>query len=391
MVPPFIWITLMAAITFGCTLVAAKSPAVSKTPTGSSESCTRYQSFFDAVHTSNKAYLDRMAAKGDGPTYSTFRYALDGTVAMASGTRDPKYVEQALMWAEAIVSKATIIDHRGYRNWRGPRSSPHASEPIAYHLNDVGIGAALSEVARLILLDPSWARVYGTRATAIRNFVARQLVEKHLVGRADRSWYENLSASTTKGLSDKAPQLLRTIVNLSEIGITTELAWAQMIVANWKRHHFQRWGTNAVIWDLKRGAEVRGYSWDTSHAFPIPYYFVRAVEAKLESSVILAELSSLLLGTIWNRSISDPRFSNFIDGVNDPALGRGPWALGIVYHGWVTLGAYDSDVQAVMEAVLQALINGQRNPSLDSMNSVWGKLELAGHVTRNLRTSGVCR
>ncbi len=43
-----------------------------------------------------------------------------------------------------------------------------------------------------------------------------------------------------------------------------------------------------------------------------------------------------------------------------------------------------------MEAVHEALIKGQRNPSLDSMNTVWGKLELAGHVTRNLRIAGAC-
>jgi hypothetical protein len=353
--------------------------------------CTKYLSFFDAVQSSHKDYLDSMAATGDGPTYSTFRYALDGTVAMAFGAREPKYVEQALAWAETIMSKATIVDYKGYRNWTGPWSSPYASVPIAYQLNDIGIGTALSEVARLVLLDPSWAKTYGTRATSVRNFVAKHFLEKHLVARGDRSWYENLSVSTTKGLSDKTPQLLRAIVNLSEVGITTELAWAQTVVANWKRYHFQPWVTDAVIWDLKRGAEVPGYSWDTSHAFPIPYYFVRAAEAGLEPPLTLAQLSALLLRTMWNKSATDPMFTNFVDGVNDPAFNRGAWGLGIVYHGWVTLGAYDPDVQAVMDGVLNALIKGQRNPSLDSMNTVWGKLELAGHVTRNMSIAGTCQ
>jgi hypothetical protein len=353
--------------------------------------CTKYQSFFDQVYATNKEYLDSMAAKGDGPTYSTFRYAIDGMVAMAFGTRDRKYVEQALEWAETIVSGAIIIDYEGYRNWAGGWASPYAAPPIAYHLNDVGIGAALSEVARLILVDGSWKPMYGARATAIRDFVAKHIVEKHLVSRSNRSWYEDLSVSTTQGLSDRTPQILRTIVNLSEIGVTVELAWAKEIVANWKRYHFQPWRTDAIIWDLKRGSEVRGYSWDTSHAFSIPYYFMRAVEAGLEPELTLAQLSNLLLETIWNRSIGDPMFTNFIDGVNDPALRRGSWALGIVYHGWVTLGAYHNDVRVVMESVLEALIGHRRNPSLDSMNSVWGKIELTGHVTRNLRVSGACR
>jgi pectate lyase len=368
------------------------SAAASTTSAGTATvSCTKYQSFFDAVFTANKDYLDRIAANGDGPTYATLRYALDGLVAMAFGTREPKYLEQALRWAETIMSKATLVDYKGYRNWTGRWSSAYASAPIAYHVEDLVIGAALSEAARLVLLDPSWAATYGTRATAIRNFVAKHVVAKHLVARADRASYERLSVSTTGGLSKNAPLLLRVIVNLSEIGVTTELDWAETIVANWKHYHFQPWGTDAVIWDLKRSvAALPGYSSDVSTASPMPYYFVRAIEAGLEPPLIRTQLSNLLLGSIWNKSVTDPRFTNFIDGVNDPASGHEAWELGIVYHGWVTLGAYDPDVQAVMEGVLKALIKGQHNPSLDSMNNVWGRLELAGHITRNLRIAGAC-
>jgi hypothetical protein len=300
-------------------------------------------------------------------------------------------VEQALLWSETVASKASIVDYKGYRNWAGPWSSPYANAPIAYHLNDIGIGTALSEVARLVLLDVSWAQTYGARAAAIRNFVAKHIVEKHLVSRTDRSWYENRSVSTTAGLSDKTHQLLRMIINLDDTGIGTELAWGKGIAANLKRYHFESWRTDAMIWDLKRGEEVPGYSWDTSHAFPVPYYFVRAVEAGLESPLDLSRLSNLLLGTIWNKSMTDPMFTNFIDGLNTSALDRGPWGLGIVYSGWVTLGAYDPDVHAVMESTLKALISGQRNASLDSMNTVWGKLELTGHVTRNLRLWEACK
>jgi hypothetical protein len=310
---------------------------------------------------------------------------------MAFGTHDSKYVDQALRWSEAIINKATVIDYKGYRNWAGPWSSPYAATSIDNHLKDVGIGVALSEVARLVLLDPSWKTTYGTRATTIRNFVAKHIIEKHLVARADRAWYEQRSLTTTGGLSDRTPQILRAIVNLSDVGVATESTWAKAIVANWKRYHFEPWRTDAIIWDLKRGSEFPGYSWDTSHAFPIPYYFVRAAEAGLEPPTTLVQLSNLLLGTIWNKSLTDPMFTNFVDGVNDPAFNRGSWGLGVVYGGWVTLGAYDPDVHVVMESVLKALIKGQRNPSLDAMNSVWGKLELAGHVTRNLRMWEACQ
>jgi hypothetical protein len=382
--------TASTSTSTGSTSTSTSTTSATTVSNTSTASCTTYQSFFDSVLASNKEYLDTMAAKGDGPTYSTFLYALDGMATMAFGTRDPKYVEQALKWAETVIGTATIQDYKGYRNWTGPWSSPYAAVPIAYHLNDVSIGAALSEVARLVLHDSSWATTYGTRANAIRDFVAKHLVEKHLVSRADRATYQTLSASKTYGLSIRTPQLLRMIVNLSQIGATTELAWAKSIVANWKLYHFQPWGTDSLIWDLKRGAEVKGYSWDTSHAFSVPYYFVRAAEAGLESPLTLTQLSNLLLGTIWNKSLSDPRFTNFVDGVNDPAFNRTAWGVGIVYHGWAALGGYDARVQTTMESVLKALIAGQHNPSLDAMNTVFGKLELAGHVTRNFRLAGTC-
>jgi hypothetical protein len=44
---------------------------------------------------------------------------------------------------------------------------------------------------------------------------------------------------------------------------------------------------------------------------------------------------------------------------------------------WTSTGDSCTLRQAMMEAVLEALIKGQRNPSLDSMNTVGGKLELA--------------
>jgi hypothetical protein len=375
------------------TPTSTSTTSTSSTTTASSTStasCTTYQSFFDSVLASNKDYLDSMAAAGDGPTYSTFHYALDGMTAMAFGARDPKYVSQALTWAETIIAKATVADYKSYRNWPGPWTSPYAAAPIAYHLNDVTIGAALSEVARVVLRDPSWTATYGSRATTIRNFVAKHIIEKHLVARSDRAWYQSLSVSTTQGLSIRTPQLLRAIVNLSEIGTSTELSWAKSIVANWKRYHFAAWSTDAVMWDLKRGAEVPGYSWDTSRASSIPYFFVRANEAALESPSIVTQLSNLLLKTIWNQSLTDPRFTNFIDGIDDPVYNRAAGGIGIVYHGWAALGAYDPRVQGTMEAVLKALIAGRRNPSLDAMNSVWGKLALAGNLSRNWRIAGAC-
>jgi hypothetical protein len=122
----------------------------------------------------------------------------------------------------------------------------------------------------------------------------------------------------------------------------------------------------------------------------MPYFMVRAYETGIEPVQPIKQLSRLLLGTIWNGSLSDPMFTNYIDGANDYFRTRPPYNNGQIYSGWVALGAYDSEARTVAEAVLDAIVRGQQNPSLNFMSTLWGKLELAGHATRNQRVAQVC-
>jgi hypothetical protein len=365
---------------------------VTPTPTApSASSCTKYQSFFDGTWTASRSTLESHAVSGDGMQYSRFAYALDGMAMMAEGTRQAKYIEQALTWAETVVSKATVVDKNGYRNWSGPWASPYSTTPIAYHLNDVNIGVPLSEVARVALGDPAWAISYGSRARAVRDFVSKHIVEKHFVSRSDRSWYWNRSISTTINISDRVPQGLQIVLNLSRTGVTAELVWAKSVIANWWKYHFEPWGSDAIIWDVTRNAEAPGHAEDTSHSNVMPYFMVRAHEMGIEPLLTLTQLSRLLLGTVWNGSLTNPMFTNYVDGVNDVFRTRTAYSNGQIYSGWISLGAYDSQLRIVGEAVLDAIARGQQNPSLNFMNTVWGKLELAGHATRSQRVAGVCR
>ena len=79
-----------------------------------------------------------------------------------------------------------------------------------------------------------------------------------------------------------------------------------------------------------------------------------------------------------------------VDGDNSDFAGRSAWGNGLIYAGWIALGAYDPNVQKVAEAVLAAVSAGVRNPSLDYMSTVYGKIALAGFVTRNMRVAQTC-
>src|SRR5205807_8844853 len=121
---------------------------------------------------------------------------------------------------------------------------------------------------------------------------------------------------------------------------------------------------------------------DVSHANRVPYMVVDAVEARsIFTKMDLIGIGNLFANVIWNGSTKNPQFTNYIDGDNAPYGSRGAYANGQVYSGWITLGAYHSGVQTAAEAALDAIIAGVRNPSLDYMDTVYGKIALAGHVT----------
>ncbi|MFN3480769.1 MAG: fibronectin type III domain-containing protein [Thermodesulfovibrionales bacterium] len=52
--------------------------------------------------------------------------------------------------------------------------------------------------------------------------------------------------------------------------------------------------------------------------------------------------------------------------------------------GWVNLGEFDPKVQEVCSAVLDAILAGKSNPSLNYNASIFGRIELAGHLAKNL-------
>ena len=79
--------------------------------------------------------------------------------------------------------------------------------------------------------------------------------------------------------------------------------------------------------------------------------------------------------------------TNFIDGSNRAYKGRGPWGNGLIYSGWITLGEFDPQVQQVCHAAFEAILAGKRNPSLDYNGSLYGRIELAGHLAKNLAAS----
>ena len=345
-----------------------------------------YHSIYDKEYQNNRKRYDEMAASGDtakSSIYYTFQYVLAPTLNIFEVTGDNKYLERALAWAETMVSKAVIIDKNGNRNWSGPWDSPYADNPISYLLNDFQGTTELARMARIVLTDSKLKAKYGSRAQVIYEFVRNEIVEKHLWTRNGLPFFHATVTNRTRALSDKTVILMRILTDLYIVSGDSKYGDLVKEFAKGFRKRLEPY-KGGLIWD--RGLGWEGHSSvDTAHANRYPHMVIDLYKAGTVFSLDdIKGMSKLLTRVIWNQSLTDPHFNNFIDGSNGKYRGRGPWGNGLIYTGWARLGEFDPEVQKVCEAVLEAILAGKKNPSLDYHNSTFGRLSLAGNLARNL-------
>jgi hypothetical protein len=124
---------------------------------------------------------------------------------------------------------------------------------------------------------------------------------------------------------------------------------------------------------------------DTSHANDEVRFVVFAYEAGIVFSLNDVEkFGKTLTDRIWNGSIDNPMFANYINGANATYRGRKAGAYGGVYHGWALLGKYSAKAQTALSYLLKAIVEGKRNPSIRENGCCgFAKVALTGHLLRN--------
>jgi hypothetical protein len=217
----------------------------------------------------------------------------------------------------------------------------------------------------------------------LKRFVQHDIVEKVLEAHRSRRFYRDNAADPRQLFSDKTALLVRLLLDLYRCDKTERYrSLAEELLAGFARRLVTS-NKGALIWDAAGVGPI-----DTAHANRMPYMAVDALEIGIVINRTHIEgLARLLTEVIWDQSIASPRFANYIDGSNARAFGRGPWNNGLIYAGWVTLGAHDRKVQLLGEATLTAVMSGRDNPSLRYMSTLDGKLSLIGHLTRNRRNA----
>jgi hypothetical protein len=374
-------------LTVASALIIATVAAVADDARAAEGPCTSYKPFFDAIHSANSSWMNSQAASGKGPTYYHFSYILGGTLAMYEGTHDVQYLERMLGWAEKMVAGARIVDDQGRKNWAGTWTTLWADVQIANMLEDLQGSTELARLARIVLTDTELRAKHGTRAQLTYRFVKDHIVDKWLYKRTSATWFRNAARDPAILYSDKLALMTRLLLDLYQIDGNAAYASLASEFLDAFKDRLDPHANSSLVWDLT----VPGKAPDTAHANRIPFMLADAYEAGIEvTSVEIRGLSNLLTGVMWDRSTTSPRFTNYIDGDNGQYSGRPAWGNGLIYSGWVTLGAYDSRVQQMAKSVLKAIVANVDNPSIDYMNSVHGRIALAGYITRNMRVSNSC-
>ncbi len=385
-----------------------------------SKQLAAYQRAYDKAFSDNQSQFEEWIANPTG--YYIVNSPIGSSLSMYEATKDPKYLERALKWAQIMIANATIVDNNGDRNWPGTWpycstctvSTLHQSyspTPIAYEQEELEGPVELARLARMILTDPTLKATYGSQATAIYNFVKDHIVQKHLCHREYLTSYYLKNADPDQDPGEMESGVVLMMRDLRDLYLvdrnvgcvdkkSTYHKYGEVVNAlarSYKKRFTPYKG--ALLWDKGKSWYRRGYTAiDTSHADVYPAAVIDLYKAGIVFTLEdVKGLAALLTKVIWNQSYEDPRFTNLIDGSNptfyncdveaqcDPPYE--PWAAGAMGGGWAALGEFDPQAQRVVDAVFKAIVAGKHNPSLNNTGNVYGQLELPAQLAKNLALS----
>jgi hypothetical protein len=377
-----------------------------------------YETIYGAAYTEGRTAFDAEAQyglwQGSVPIgrYSS-AYFLAGTLSLYEATGKVAYFERALDWATAMVADATVTDSAGYANWPGAYHAwgdPAWTRPqgsgngVSDQLSDFTAGVQLARVAAIGKTD-SGLYVYSYDVNHVYNFVVTNLLEKWVGGRSDY-WHAVVDSLTpTSWPQDDRWQSLMAIMAYlvtanPSLPVTSRPSASPNVGSTWLsrlshllalyRARFAAFGTRGLAWDIGREHyDTTVLAGDTSHSYTTPELLdaLAGSPATTFTDADRVGVARLLLDTIWNRSTSDPKFANYINGTNTSYQGYGAWLNGTIYAGWPTLGRVYCPVNTAMDSALTAILTPGKFLHGTTNNSVYGRVCLAGHLARNVKSS----
>ncbi len=359
------------------------------------------RAFFEIYLRRDRAELEKQSRSGESGIYYFTSYYLHGLLSAVEATGSERLLKKSLYYMDNMVAAAVPLQHKGknYMVWKPFKVTPKSPVPKPDVHFTLQAAVPLARAAAIIRKNPAFSEKYGAQATRYTEFVKSAVFDY---------WWEN-------EYYRKVPWLNVDYVSIwNDNGTNMGLCAIFMYEATGDPVYGEIAKDVGAAFQAKLSPAERGWIWeshtipigsdtdntpgsvgnqagvpDTSHANRESMLVIFLHEAKLMYSIEDVErMAYTFVDNIWNQSLEEPSFANYINGSDKPyRVYKEPGLNGPVYHGWILVGGYSPEAQKVVFSTLKAIIKGKKNPSLTRNKTGYGgMLALTGHLMRNYKT-----
>lgn len=342
--------------------------------------------------------LEAEARSGSSQVYYFTSYYLNGLLSAYEATGDERLLRRALKTMDTMLATARDFEEGGrvFRVWGPYWLTPRSAVPRPHMTFTLQAAVPFARAAAIIRGDTRLGRRYGERAE--RYF---RLVDGAVFG----YFYEQQLAGTIPWLdTDEFPLWTDDASGLA-------LNAAFLCRAGGRKRHCDMARLVGAAFKAKLRPYKTGWVWenqtipvgsdsdntpgsvgnqagvpDSSHANREAFLMSALHEmGEVFTRADLERMAATLTDLMWNGSLEEPAFSNYINGNDQPyRVYKKPGLNGSVYHGWAFMGAHSPKAQEALLATMKATFRGSLNGSLERNKTGYGgTLALAGHVLRN--------
>jgi hypothetical protein len=340
---------------------------------------------------SRASEIQSMSLSGRSDEYYYFNYYLHGMLSAVEATQDDAMLRNVMRYIDNMISKSIVSN--GLRVW-----PPIVENGWPVNMYSYKSCSPIARAAAVIMQNPTFRSKYAADAARYITFVDESIIQFWHIGVYETKipwlpedlggwgsylyWSDNASA-----LGQIAALLYSATRNAPTARTSIYLDIATRIAQGFKRK-LQPRGTGWT-WDNGTAHPESGQNTqlvpDTSHANDDARLIVFTYEAGVVFTLDdVQRMANTLSDIIWNGSLDDPMFANYINGANTLYRNNTAWSNGSVYHGWSLLGKYSSKAQTALSYLLKAVVEGKQNPSVDVNRCCgYGPLALSGDLLRN--------
>jgi hypothetical protein len=331
------------------------------------------------VKSAESAILSQ-AGSNDIYVYYALTYHINGIISGLECTKNEARLQFLISVLDKSIAAARDYNGDGMVEWQ-PLDTK--GRPIQHHFKYT---ATIARAAAFIVGSDEFSVKYGGKAQGYINFAHNDVIKR---------WYINVSGERIPYVEDggsattwsgKASTFLEVVANLYA---ATRNPYYRNILERGAlsfKQHMHPMGTG---WFWYNGAgptsgNNSGGVEDTSHGNSAARFVIFAYEAGVGfTKDDVLKLSNTFTENLWNKSLSDPRFANYVNGSNLIYYDFTAWGNGQVYAGWALFAAHSLKGQQATSAILNAIRARVVNPSIAVNNNLYGHVSLTGHLLRS--------